>query len=104
MYTFYITKKQNWFDKGNDITIKEWKMVLAQNRDFKAVDSIGGILDKEKMYFSLKNCQIGKWRDSYFVLTPRGNIEFQQEELMNKAKEIAKMLGAKVQGDELETY
>lgn len=104
MYTFYITKKQNWFDKDNNISMEEWKIILVQNPDFKLVDAVEGVLDGKKIHLPLKNCQIAKWRDSYFVLTPRGNIEFQQEELMNKAKEIAKMVGAKVQGDELETY
>lgn len=79
-------------------------MVLAHNSEFKPVDSVEGVLEEQKVYFSIKNSRIAKWRNGYFVLTPRGNIEFQEEELLDKAKDIANALGAKVQGDELEIY
>ena len=102
-YDLHITKRENWFDKGNDITDEEWNKVLACQPDFLVTDTVEGILEGKKVFFTYKNMKIAKWREYYFTYAD-GNIDFQQEEQIDKAREIASLLCAKIQGDDGEVY
>ncbi len=92
-YTIHITKKNDWIDEEPKITKKELD-TLIEKGVLESVDDQehqnGWDAKKDNVYF-------------YFM---RGNINCnpRQEEDIQTIKEIASVIGAKVQGDDGEFY
>lgn len=108
-YDLHITKKNDWFEENPPILLTEWQSLLDKNTDLIPVEKIEGITsDGTKFEYGLKNSKIAKWlgKNTFWFVFENGNITISNpdEEAIQKAKDIASFLHAKVQGDDGEIY
>lgn len=111
-YNIHIVKKDNWFEKGSDITLEEWAKLLHNDPELVPVEKAEG-MTKDGKPFELKmdNTHLAKWQkldsnDVTWLSYHDGMIDISNPDdiVLEKAKDIAQKLGAKVQGDEGEMY
>lgn len=111
-YDIHIIKRNNWFDKGADISLKEWREVIDEDPTLEPAKKVEGeSKDGQKFEFQLKGSQLAKWKNPVFndivwLNYHDGEITISNpnDAIIKKAKELAGKLGAKVQGDEGEIY
>lgn len=110
-YDIHISKSKNWFDPDGRISITEWQELIEKDPELEFADKVEAITNEEqKLTFTLKNSLIAKWKSKsgkiVWLIFRKGSITISHpdEEIIAKAKEIANMLGAKVQGDDKEIY
>lgn len=90
-YDFHITRRDNWYDEGADISSDEWLKYVGSDPELSIDESNGN-------YFAIWNEDWLDWRrGEIFTKNPRRN-------LIEKLIQIANRLNAKVQGDEGEIY
>lgn len=112
-YELHITRKANWVDKeGPEITTEEWASVVAADPELEMVGVAHAKIDGEvvltythewlaQMVTHPRLEEHGAWID-----WTDGSIDVKNpdEVLIAKMCEIARKLGARVQGDEGEYY
>lgn len=111
-YDIHITKRNNWFDKGADVTLEEWSELIGVDPSLEPTEKVEGkTKDGQKFEFQLKGAQLAKWKnpvssDIVWLNYHDGEITISNPDdaIIKKAKELAGKLGAKVQGDEGEVY
>jgi hypothetical protein len=96
-YELHITKKEDWSEDGLDITTDEWINIVKNDPELS-------IDNKNGSYFAI-------WKPAgidaeYWLDWFEGNIcsKYPEPALIQKMIEIAKLLNAKVQGDDGEIY
>lgn len=107
-YDLHITKRERWFDKGNDIADIEWHHILSNHPDLIPVDSIETTLEGERIFLHYKNSKIAKWqgRETYWFFFSDGEISIANpdDDAIQKTKSVALSIKAKVLGDDGEEY
>jgi hypothetical protein len=88
----HITRREDWYDKGHDISADEWLSYVESDPEL-SIDEING------KYFA-------DWKDDGWLDWHRGEIYTKnpRKKLVEKMIQIANRLDAKVQGDEGEVY
>ena len=96
-YDLHITRRENWFDTGSDITREEFLLLINQDPDFTWPGENG------ENFADWKNPLTGT---SEWVCWSDGQIESKNPnpELITKMIELAEALKARVQGDDGEFY
>jgi hypothetical protein len=90
-YDFHITRRDNWYDEGADISADEWLKYVESDPELSIDESNG-------KYFAIWKEDWLDWRrGEIYTKNPRKN-------LVEKMIQIANRLNAKVQGDEGEVY
>lgn len=111
-YSIHITRRKKWFDKSLDIVQEEWQKLLKEDLSLLQAEKIEGkTQDGDQFEYRIKGSQPVKWIDTtskkvYWFVYDGGKISVSDptDAVIEKAKELAKKLNAKVQGDELEFY
>ncbi|WP_213548532.1 hypothetical protein [Vannielia litorea] len=92
-YDLHITRRENWFDEGDDIALDEWLVVAQADPDLTvAEDGSADMRGPKEQLWPL-------WWYDGVVQTKNPEVG-----LIAKMVALAGVLGAKVQGDEGETY
>ena len=90
-YDFHITRRDDWYDEGADISADEWLKYVESDPELSIDESKG-------KYFAIWKEDWLDWRrGEIYTKNPRKN-------LVEKMIQIANRLNAKVQGDEGEVY
>jgi len=90
-YDFHITRRDNWYDEGAEISADEWLKYVESDPELTIDESNG-------KYFAIWKEDWLDWRrGEIYTKNPRKN-------LVEKMIQIANRLNAKVQGDEGEVY
>jgi hypothetical protein len=90
-YDFHITRRDDWYDEGADISADEWLKYVESDPELSIDESNG-------KYFAIWKEDWLDWRrGEIYTKNPRKN-------LVEKMIQIANRLNAKVQGDEGEVY
>jgi hypothetical protein len=96
-YNLHIIRRNNWEEKGNDITSEEWLLLVANDTELQLQPANGP-------FFVI-------WKGSinpglYWLNWSNGEITTKNPDdaLIDKMVTIAHHLGAKVQGDDGEVY
>lgn len=111
-YDIHITKRKNWFDKGFDISLEEWKKLLEIDSELIPSDKVEGeTKDGDKFVYVLKGSLLAKWvnpitHNVVWFNYHNGIVDVSNpdDSTIKRVKDIASKLNAKVQGDELEIY
>lgn len=114
-YDLHITRKKSWSDeKGPAITLREWKVLVAADPEMRLdgyaeAETKSGEklrLESEGLAVWVKYPGHGKDGNMAWFDWRRGSIAVKNpdKEIRRKMYQIAKKLGAKVQGDEDEVY
>lgn len=111
-YDIHITRRNNWFDEGMDITPLEWRKIIDENPELKQTEAIEiQAKDGQQFKYTFEDAQIAKWKkpnsaEIIWFLYRRGEITVSNpdEVTMEKVRQIAKRVGARVQGDDGEFY
>ena len=113
-YDVHITRKENWFDKGQDITLPEWKAYLNKDSEMRlenmaeAKTDEGAVLRLESEGLAVWTRYSGHEKNENMAWFDyrEGNITVKNpdDEILYKMISISRSLNAKVQGDEGETY
>lgn len=107
-YDLHITRQEIHFHRKDEFEIseKDWNSLLESHPELEPVDSI----KENGMELTLNNTKIAKWTTStgknVWFKFYKGNITVvgPDDETVKKMKEIASVIGAKVQGDDGEFY
>jgi len=110
-YDLHITRKADWCDKGNDISLEEWYAVVAADPEMR----LEGYVDWRQPDGSVLRVKLATW-----VSWPHhvegikmvglcwcdGNVDAKNpdEEIRRKMWRLAQILNARVQGDDGECY
>jgi len=111
-YDVHITRKQNWWDKnGPEIPLNDWIAIVEAETDMRPeghaeVQPGGGRVVK------YSNAGLAVWtaysrhREGVWFDLRRGNVVVKNpdQEILRKMWSLAKILSARVQGDEGEFY
>jgi hypothetical protein len=110
-YELHITRKVNWFDEqGARITEQEWRAYVASDSEM-VMSGVAEDTDAQGETIRITHPLLTEWRRqpsglsvwfSYFA----GNLSVKNpdEACVAKMTQVAKKLGARVQGDDGETY
>jgi len=115
-YDIHITRKENWFDEddANEIKLDEWTAYIMSDSEMR-LDNQANSTNDIGEGIQYENNGLAVW-DSYSKNGLDGNyawfdfragnvtVKNADEEIRNKMIDIARRLGAKVQGDDGETY
>ncbi len=113
-YDVHITRKENWFDDGQDITLPEWKAYLDKDKEMR-LDNFAEAKTGEGATIRVVSEGLAVWT-AYSGHEKNGNMawfDYRQgnitvknpdDEILNKMISISQSLNAKVQGDEGEIY
>ncbi|EPL06891.1 hypothetical protein [Pseudomonas sp. CF161] len=95
---------------AGEISLQEWHAVCAADPSLELQEQLVGINPRTGETIVLGETDAASWRspvsgDEYLFDYRRGRISFvHDDELIIKAKDIARALGARVEGDEGEAY
>jgi hypothetical protein len=91
-YDLHITRREDWFDRGDDISADEWLNYVESDTEL-SIDKRNG------RYFAI-------WKEDDWLDWQRGEIftKNPRKTLVEKMIQIANRLNAKVQGDDGEVY
>lgn len=113
-YEVHITRKSEWFGDGPEIGLEEWLSYIASDASMRhdgyaeAVTPAGDVLRVESEGLAVWVGYSGHELNGNMAWFShsRGNVTVKNpdEEILDKMVEIARTLGATVQGDEGETY
>lgn len=96
-YDLHITRREQWSDKGNDISSEEWLAVIAGDPELHPTTECGPFFVVWSGPSSLAHPWLD-WSDGQvFTKNP-------DESLIDKMVEVARKLRAEVQGDDGEVY
>jgi len=113
-YDVHITRKEDWFEEGDDISIEEWKAYLKDDKDMR-LDNYAKAQVGEGETLRVESDGLAVWT-AYSGHEEGGNMawfDYQQgnitvknpdDEILNKMIAISHAFNAKVQGDDGETY
>ncbi|WP_038488863.1 hypothetical protein [Collimonas arenae] len=114
-YDIYITRKENWFDKlGSEITLSEWIAFVGSDPEMRLDGYAEAEVGQGKM-LRVESAGLAVWI-AYSKHGKDGNMawfDFRRgsvvaknpsPEIIAKMSSIARVLLAKVQGDECELY
>ena len=113
-YEVHITRKQNWFDEGPEISLADWLDVVRADPEMRndgyaeATVEEGSVLGIEDPSMSVWLAYSGHLQggNMAWIWRSHGNVVTKNpdEEMLRKMALIAQSLSAKVQGDEGEVY
>lgn len=113
-YDVHITRKENWFDEGPEISLDEWLEVVRADAEMRlgghAEASVGeGVVpgtEHPSMSVWLGYSKHGQDGNMAWLWHAHGNITAKNpdQEILGKMSLIAMRMSAKVQGDEGELY
>jgi hypothetical protein len=113
-YEVHITRKENWFDEGPEISLIEWLDVVNADSEMRndgfAETTVGDgsvlRIDDPSMSVWLMDPQDQLNGNMAWMWLNDGNVVTKNpdEEMIGKMALIAQKLSAKVQGDEGEVY
>lgn len=113
-YEVHITRKENWFDEGPEISLADWLDVVRTDPEMRndgyaeATVAEGSVLRIEDPSMSVWLAYPGHLQDGNmaWMWHSHGNVVTKNpdEEMLQKMLIIAQRLSAKVQGDEGEVY
>lgn len=115
-YDLHITRQENWFDENSSrqISFDEWTQFLANDKDMRldnfaeATTTNGDTIRVEREGLSVWTKYSGNGLNGNYAWFDyrEGRIVCKNpdEEIIGKMLDIAKLLNAKVQGDEGEIY
>jgi hypothetical protein len=113
-YEVHITRKENWFDEGPEISLADWLDVVRADPEMQndgyaeATVGEGSVLRVEDPSMSVWLAYPGHLQDGNMAWMWRshGNVVTKNpdEDMLKKMAIIAQRLSAKVQGDEGEVY
>jgi hypothetical protein len=109
-YDVHVTRKENWFDDGPEISLEEWKAFVDAEDDgyAEAKTASGGTLRVDSDGLAVWTAFSGKtiggnmaWFDFR-----AGNVVVKNPDtaILVKMSQIAQKLDARVQGDDCEIY
>lgn len=110
-YDLHITRREDWSEKGNDISFEEWQAYVAGDPEMR-IDGFaetqtasGEIVRIEAPGLTIWTRPSGDGHPRWFH-HQRGRIDVKNPdaELFPKMWSIAQYFGARVQGDEGECY
>lgn len=111
-YNVHITRKQNWWDDGPEISLDDWRALIEQEPDMRMEGaayvemSNGQMLRLASEGIAIwtnyqgtngRMAWFDHWRGSIRVASP-------DKDILAKANDLALRLGAKVQGDDGVVY
>lgn len=110
-YDLHITRRENWSDRGNDISPEEWEAYVTQDPELcldgfaETRTSAGELLRMESPGLTLWTPTSADGDVRWFHHT-RGRIDVKNPDpaLFAKIWIVAQHFGARVQGDEGELY
>jgi len=107
-YNLHITRKQNWYDEGNDISIEEWGNYVRGDQEMR-MDNFAEAKTTDGNVIRTEEKGLAVWiayNEQAWLSYSRGNIEAKNpdKEIIKKLISIAKVLKARVVGDEGEEY
>ena len=96
-YDLHITRRKSWLDEGDDITHEEFIALVRSDPEFTFPSQMG------EDYAEWKSPKTGY---ESWLCWKRGRIQTKnpEPEFIDKMVEVARALGAKVQGDDEEVY
>ncbi|MFD5793299.1 hypothetical protein ACFWIO_07120 [Streptomyces diastatochromogenes] len=113
-YDVHITRRTPWWsDEGEQITTQEWAAVVAADSDLEMVQVARVSPRGQDAVLEYRHAWLAQmvphperdtrgawldWRDGRIV------VKHPDELLLEKMREIAEVLGARVQGDDCEYY
>ncbi len=114
-YNLYITRKDNWTDEETNglISMNEWKQVVSADPDMRMDNKVDATVNGKTIRMEEEG--IAVWT-AYSLAGKNGNqawfsfddgmitVKNPDNEIINKMLSIAKVLNAKVQGDDMEIY
>jgi len=113
-YEVHITRKENWFDEGPEISLVEWLDLVGADPEMRndgyaeAIVGGGSVLRVDDPSMSVWIAYSGHLQDGNmaWMWYGQGNIAAKNPdvEILRKMADIARRLSAKVQGDEGEVY
>ena len=113
-YDVHITRKENWFDEGQQISLKEWKSVIATDEEMRldghAEATVGGnaVLRMEREGLAVWTAHPRHGIDGGMAWFDYrgGNIVVKNPDsaILKKMWKLALKLQARVQGDDCESY
>lgn len=113
-YDVHITRKENWFDEGPDISLDEWLDVVRADPEMRIDGYAEAIVDGGSV-LRIEDPSMSVWLayskhqlngNMAWLWHSRGNVAAKNpdDEILKKMHAIAIKLTAKVQGDEGEIY
>lgn len=100
-YDLHITRKDDWADEtGPVITAEEWRALIDSDSELELDSHTRCVMSDGEFVFAAWNGQTGALGHYAGEITSKNPDEL----LIAKMIEIANRLGAKVQGDDGETY
>ena len=109
-YDLHITKKKNWFDKeGELVSEKEWENAVSNDPEMKMSKTAEVKTKDGKTTVRYSNHLLAEWKDNdnIFWFDYRNGeicVKDPSKKAIEKMKELAKKMEARVQGDECEIY
>lgn len=113
-YEVHITRKENWFDEGPEISVAEWIDVVHADAELRN-DGYAEAALGDGSVLRVDDPSLSVWH-TYSKHQPDGNMAWlwhsngnvvaknPDAEILRKMAQIAQRLSAKVQGDEGEIY
>jgi hypothetical protein len=108
-YDIHITRKANWFDDGPDIPDSEWQTYVAGDPEMTMTGAAEAALPGSAV-LRYENSLLAEWRrpmgGTVWFDFRRGRVVVKNpdDETVEKMKQVARALRARVQGDEGEFY
>src|SRR5262249_43432541 len=107
-YELHITRKENWFDDGPDISDDEWRRYVAQDPEMEIV-GLAEASTPNGQTLRYESPLLARWRngssEAWFDFRHgRVIVKSPDEEMVAKMVRIARTLRARVQGDDGEFY
>ena len=109
-YDLHITRKSEWGDEGQDISLSEWKVVVGEDPSLRITGEVNAITCSGE-HISYKSENLALWSGHPSgVAIPfdfRGGqivVKSPDGPILKKMLSLAERLQAKVQGDEGEVY
>jgi hypothetical protein len=112
-YEVHVTRRANWFDEGDDISLEEWRQIVGRDPELR-MDNVARALSPAGDVIEIKREGIAVWLrhprandgDLAWICYSEGRITVKNPDppFLMKMHEIATKLSARVQGDEGEEY
>jgi hypothetical protein len=106
-YDIHIHRREEWLDEGNDITLDEWKALIAHD---KSLVPDGHVNWKPKDGGDSYETPAATWtapdgsKGGFYWYNGEITVGSPTQAVATKAYELAQMLSARVQGDDFEFY
>jgi hypothetical protein len=108
-YDIHITRKANWFDEGPDIPDSEWQAYVTGDPEMSITGAAEAALPEGRV-LRYENTLLAEWRRPtggvvwFDFRSGRVVVKNPDEATVEKMKQVARALRARVQGDDGESY